>query len=148
MMKTALSDPIERTGVTQLFKKPTFLKIPAVMIMLRRNDGHISRLMYDVDIVNYNGNGVCIRWNYCALCFGYEPSSIHDKCYFKQFDITNPHGNELHFNIEVQYKGELFSFRGKAVSAYKTNRGEKISIKFTEISEKTRAYLEHYFCRK
>ena len=147
MSDTAMHDLREGTGVTTLFEKKTFLKIPAVMVMLRHNEKHISRLIYDVDIVNYNENGVCIRWNYCAICFGHEQNGIHDKCYFKQFDIRNPQSQDLHFNIEVSFKGELFTFRGKAVYTYKSNKGEKIGITFTDISDKTRSYLEHYFCR-
>jgi len=144
----SVSELKERTGVTNLFEKKTFLKIPAEMIMLRKDAGHISRLMYDVDIVNYNINGVCITWTYCPICFGYEANRIHKDCYFHQFDIKNPQSQQLYFNIEVPVLDDLYTFKGKAVYTYKSRKGAKIGISFTDIPAKTRKYLEYFFGRR
>lgn len=148
MSETAVYEKGARTGVTSLFNKKTYLKIPAEMVMLRNDSGHISRFIFNVDILNYNINGVCISWNYCPLCYGYEPNRIHENCYFAPFSINNPQSGALHFNIEVPVAGDLFTFRGKAVYTYKSKKGEKIGIAFTDISSRTRNYLEHFFYRR
>ncbi|MFC1582961.1 PilZ domain-containing protein [Planctomycetota bacterium] len=116
-------------------------RVPVLVTLDVMVGGVRSQIFYPANIENFSPGGICIDWQHCSECSGYNEGAIHPFCIFAQFSLINPASRELTIRVEMANMDSL-EFQGKVAYVLKKKDKEFVGITFTVISAEVLASLE------
>lgn len=129
----------------KLNERRMHVRIPVSVGFTVHVTGKTPEFFYSSSITNFSEGGICIEWNYCKECKGFIEGEIHPDCIFSDYAQGKVGSGDLVFHIEIENYDKNINFKGKAVYTTKDEKGEKIGIAFTKISDEMIEFMKKVF---
>jgi hypothetical protein len=146
----ALESTTSSRRITKVSRKPVEARRhprTAVFVELRaRVQGKVRPVSRVTDIVNFSRGGICIEWDACPECKGYQPGGVHPDCIFSAYDNSVAGSDELDFCINNPYLDGMIVFKGKVAHVTREGCRETVGIAFASISPEMMGLLEEIIC--
>lgn len=128
-------------------KKAEGLNLP-VQIALRatkRENG--TNVFIEGRIITLDRDSVCIEFNPCLQCSGFQEWGVHTNCIFSRYNGNLPGSLTMAVYVRMPGVKQISRFRGRALAITRKGSKEIIKVKFENTAGKTAGAIDIFAMR-